>query len=86
LIDGVDRTGFADSKTRLQESAQSRLKATPEYRVLSEVGPDHAKVFEVAVIIKDREWARATGKSKKAAEQRAAAMAALLLDGADLDE
>jgi ribonuclease III len=82
----VDQTGFSDSKTRLQESAQAKLKATPEYRLVSELGPDHDKVFEVAVVIKEREWARAAGKSKKAAEQRAAAMAAFLLDGADLGD
>lgn len=81
----IDATGFHDFKTRLQESAQAKLKATPEYRVMSETGPDHAKTFEVAVFIKEREWARAAGTSKKAAEQRAAAMAAFLLDGADLD-
>lgn len=83
---GIDSTGFYDFKTRLQESAQAKLKATPEYRVVGEAGPDHDKTFEVAVLIKDREWARAAGKSKKDAEQRAAAMAAFLLDGADLNE
>ena len=82
----IDATGFHDFKTRLQESAQAKLRATPEYRVIGEAGPDHDKTFEVAVLIKDREWARALGKSKKAAEQRAAAMAAFLLDGADLAE
>lgn len=81
----IDATGFHDSKTRLQESAQAKLRATPEYRVIGESGPDHDKTFEIAVTIKDREWGRATGKSKKEAEQRAAAMAAFLLDGADLD-
>ncbi len=81
----IDSTGFHDFKTRLQESAQAKLKATPEYRVVGEAGPDHDKTFEIAVFIKDREWARSTGKSKKEAEQRAAAMAAFLLDGADLE-
>lgn len=82
----IDASGFSDFKTRLQESAQAKVKATPEYRVVGEAGPDHDKTFEVAVYIKEREWARAAGKSKKAAEQRAAAMAAFLLDGADLDD
>ncbi|HKE15634.1 MAG TPA: ribonuclease III [Kofleriaceae bacterium] len=84
-LSGIDSSGFHDFKTRLQESAQAKLKATPEYRVVGEAGPDHDKTFEVAVHIKRREWARAAGKSKKEAEQRAAAMAAFLLDGADLD-
>lgn len=85
-MEAIDASGFHDFKTRLQESAQAKLKATPEYRVVGEAGPDHDKTFEVAVVIKDREWARAVGKSKKAAEQRAAAMAAFLLDGADLEQ
>jgi ribonuclease III len=85
LLRATDASGFHDFKTRLQESAQAKLRATPEYRVVGEAGPDHDKTFEVAVVIRDREWARALGKSKKAAEQRAAAMAAFLLDGADLE-
>lgn len=85
-MSSIDASGFHDFKTRLQESAQAKLKATPEYRVLGAAGPDHDKTFEVAVYIVDREWARAAGKSKKEAEQRAAAMAAFLLDGADLGE
>jgi len=84
-LQAIDASGFHDFKTRLQESAQARLKSTPEYRVVGEAGPDHDKTFEVGVYIKDREWGRAAGKSKKEAEQRAAAMAAFLLDGADLD-
>lgn len=83
-IAAVEFTGFYDFKTRLQEAAQARLKATPVYRVVAEIGPDHDKIFEVAVLIGDDEWARAAGKSKKAAEQNAAAAAAFLLDGADL--
>ncbi len=85
-LSAVDTSGFYDFKTRLQESSQAKLKSTPEYRVVGETGPDHDKTFEVAVHIRDREWARALGKSKKEAEQRAAAMAAFLLDGADLDD
>lgn len=82
-IDNVETTGFYDFKTRLQEAAQARLRATPVYRVVGEEGPDHDKTFVVAVEINDREWGRAVGKSKKSAEQRAAASAAFLLEGAD---
>ena len=85
-LDHVEITGYYDHKTRLQERAQALLKTTPEYVVTGERGPDHAKVFEVAVRILGREWARAEGRSKKEAEQRAAAAAAFLLDGADLSE
>lgn len=85
-IGGVELTGFYDFKTRLQELAQSRLKATPTYEVVAEHGPDHAKTFEVRVLIGEREWARASGRSKKSAEQHAAANAAFFLEGAELGE
>jgi ribonuclease III len=68
-----------DYKTRLQEEAQLRLKVQPRYRVLSEKGPDHEKVFEVEVCAGEAITACATGRSKKEAEQAAArkALAAL---------
>lgn len=62
----------ADPKTRLQELAQARLHEAPRYGVVGEEGPDHEKTFEVAVIVGGEELARARGRSKKEAEQRAA--------------
>lgn len=64
-----------DYKTQLQEQAQILLKAPPRYRVLSEVGPDHEKTFEIEVVAGDRVVARASGRSKKEAEQAAARLA-----------
>ena len=83
-IENVEFKGFYDFKTRLQELSQARLKSTPTYRVMSELGPDHDKRFVVAVTIGDEEWARAVGKSKKEAEQMAAAEANFRLEGSDL--
>ncbi len=79
-IESVEFKGFSDFKTRLQETAQARLKATPLYRVIEEGGPDHDKKFVVAVSIGDQEWGRAIGKSKKEAEQQAAAAAHFRLE------
>jgi ribonuclease-3 len=72
-LDGVaeGRSG-QDYKTLLQEEAQNRLKLSPRYRVISESGPDHEKVFEVEVAIGTDPFARAAGRSKKEAEQAAA--------------
>lgn len=64
--------GTFDYKTGLQELCQERLKILPEYRVVSESGPDHQKQFEVELLIKGRLSGRGTGRSKKEAEQRAA--------------
>ena len=83
-IETVEFKGFYDFKTRLQETSQARLRATPTYRVVSELGPDHDKRFVVAVTIGDDEWARAVGKSKKEAEQMAAAEAHFRLEGSDV--
>jgi ribonuclease-3 len=59
-------------KSLLQQHAQRDLGATPHYEVLDEKGPDHAKAFEIAVVIHGRRYPSAWGPSKKAAEQRAA--------------
>lgn len=61
-----------DFKSRLQELAQARWQLTPTYRTISAVGPDHAKVFTVEVLIGDRALARGSGHSKQEAQQSAA--------------
>jgi len=70
---------FKDYKTTLQELTQARFGLTPEYKVLASRGPDHLKEFEIAVIIEDKEYARAIGKSKKIAQQVAAEEAVKIL-------
>ncbi len=72
-LDGVadGRSGY-DYKTRLQETVQVKRKVSPRYRVIAESGPDHEKVFEVEVTIGQEPYARASGRSKKEAEQAAA--------------
>jgi len=64
-----------DFKTQLQELAQSRLRATPRYRVVAERGPDHAKTFEVETDLRGDVLGRGAGRSKKDAEQAAAKLA-----------
>ena len=70
---------FSDFKTLLQELTQARFGVTPEYTVVASRGPDHKKEFEVAVIIEDKEYARAIGKSKKIAQQEGAKIAIEIL-------
>ena len=77
------RSGY-DYKTRLQEQVQLRIRQAPKYRVLSETGPPHERVFEVEVSVGDDVSARATGRSKKEAEQAAARKASMLIS--DLDK
>src|SRR3990172_4101531 len=61
-----------DYKTELQEQTQEIFKAAPGYRLISETGPEHNKVFEVEVLINGERFGRGQGKAKKEAEQRAA--------------
>jgi ribonuclease III len=68
-----------DYKTQLQELAQSRLRATPRYRVVAEHGPDHSKTFEVETDLRGEILGRGAGRSKKDAEQAAARLALDLL-------
>lgn len=63
---------ISDYKTALQELCQERLKVLPEYRVVSQSGPDHRKEFTVELTIKGETAGRGSGRSKKEAEQRAA--------------
>jgi ribonuclease-3 len=64
-----------DYKTQFQELAQSRLRLTPRYRVVAELGPDHAKIFEVELDVRGDVLGRAQGRSKKDAEQASARLA-----------
>jgi len=66
---------FKDYKTTLQELTQAHFGVTPEYILLRAFGPDHKKEFEVAVKVHDRTLAKAKGKSKKEAQQKAAQIA-----------
>jgi ribonuclease-3 len=62
-----------DPKTVLQEWAQGRGLPTPAYREVERTGPHHDPVFRVAVTLPDRDPAEGKGRSKRAAEQAAAA-------------
>jgi ribonuclease-3 len=70
---------FKDYKTTLQELTQAHFGITPEYKLVGSSGPDHKKEFEIAVIIDGKEYARASGKSKKVAQQEAAEIAIAML-------
>ncbi len=77
LLDGVRervlmRSEIYDPKSRLQEWAQSEKLGTPKYVTISASGPDHAKVFEVEVRIRDQAYGHGHGPSKQVAAQVAA--------------
>lgn len=83
LRETFEQKSYVDHKTELQELCQSRFGALPEYRLISEEGLEHKKVFAVQVCIGDTFLAQGTGTSKKKAEINAARNAFLKLSEAD---
>jgi ribonuclease-3 len=63
-----------DPKTVLQEWAQARGLPTPAYREVARSGPDHNPEFRVAVHLPQLAPAEGSGRSKRSAEQAAAAV------------
>ena len=61
-----------DAKTGLQEWAQARKLGLPEYNEVERSGPDHEPVFTIEVRVGNETPVRASGESKRIAEQRAA--------------
>jgi ribonuclease-3 len=74
IAEAATGPGGQDYKTRLQELAAQRMDTLPRYEV-REDGPDHAKRFFATVYIGDDECGTGEGRSKKQAEQAAAAKA-----------
>lgn len=75
LLDTAPTLGAGlDWKTSLQELTAARNLGPPSYLVTS-TGPDHDKEFTAAVMVLDTEYGTGVGRSKKEAEQKAAAAA-----------
>ena len=71
-LEHIEQTLAADYKTQLQQYTQATMHVTPSYRLVDTSGPDHAKLFRVAVLAGDRELAKGMGTNKQSAEQAAA--------------
>jgi len=63
---------YLDPKSKFQEKAQEEFGITPHYRVLSETGPDHAKIFEVGLYLAEELISKGRGSSKQEAQIEAA--------------
>lgn len=66
------RRSLRNYKSRLQELIQAEHKAPPRYKVLEVDGPDHDRMFNVAVTFMGRVLGMGEGRNKKSAEQNAA--------------
>lgn len=69
---------YKDAKSFVQEKAQEKYSVTPNYQVLREEGPDHDKLFFVAIYFGEEKIAEGKGKSKQEAETSAARNALLV--------
>jgi ribonuclease-3 len=73
------RGGNLNVKSKLQEWALANHGMIPEYAIVSEVGPDHAKQFTAEVRISGKVYGQGQGRSKQAAEKMAARSALITL-------
>ena len=79
LMEHTANLGAAlDWKTSLQELASAEAPSNPSYRIVED-GPDHDKVFTAPAVVDEEVLGTGVGRSKKAAEQKAAEAAWNLL-------
>ena len=71
---------FVDSKTKLQEYSLKKFKILPIYKLLDNSGPRHKPIFKVGVRLQNLKMFKATGNSKKDAQQKAATLLLKHLD------
>ena len=70
---------FSDSKSILQEFVQANNLGDITYEIYGESGPEHDKIFDVRVLVGEKNLGEGSGRTKKAAEQKAAYQALLAL-------
>jgi ribonuclease-3 len=70
--DILAKGSWMDPKSHLQELVQSQEGFTPVYKVISEEGPDHDKIFTVGVYVNGQLRGSGIGSSKQAGQQQAA--------------
>lgn len=75
----VKTKAFKDPKSLLQEKVQSQKQTSPLYKVVSEQGPAHAKIFTVGAYVDNILMGKGEGKSKQEAEENAAKEALIAL-------
>ena len=77
ILDHISRVHDAskDHKTALQELVQRKTGQDLSYELVGETGPDHAKTFRMEVLLNGEAIGTGEGRSKKEAEQNAAAAA-----------
>ncbi len=68
----LEQGSYYDPKSKFQEMSQEILSITPTYEMISESGPDHAKVFIMGAYLGDKKVGEGSGASKQRAQSDAA--------------
>jgi len=63
---------YYSSKSKLQEIMQRKYKTTPDYKLVKESGPEHKRVFNIAINFRGKKLSEGVGMTKKQAEEEAA--------------
>ena len=85
-LKAVGDTGERDPKSRLQERLQALGRQAPSYELVETRGPAHERWFRVKVLALGTELAEGEGRSKRGAEQAAAAAALTALASSPLPD
>ena len=68
----VEKGQYLSSKSKLQEISQAKYRSIPAYKVMNTEGPEHKRVFTIAVYLNKKKLGLGKGFSKKEAEEKAA--------------
>jgi len=75
----INEQNMQDSKTKLQELSQQKLKKLPEYNLVKKEGPSHSPIFTISLKVLHLKKIKASGSSIREAEKNAAKVALALL-------
>ena len=76
----INEQNMQDSKTKLQELSQQKLKKLPVYSLIKKEGPSHSPIFTISLKVLNLKKIRASGLSIREAEKNAAKIALTLLN------
>ncbi len=68
----IETQAYDNYKAELQNFSQKKFNKIPQYRLISETGPDHAKTFNISASIGEKDYGKGKGRTKKSAQQQAA--------------
>ncbi len=71
----IEASNQQDPKTKLQEISQQQYKSLPKYVLIKKQGPSHSPLFTISLKVLKLEEIRASGKSIREAEKKAAKIA-----------